>query len=145
MQRAEASKPSTPASPATPSSERPSKRQRLSTGGAASPATPNSGVQEYIAADELKRQQAIDRAGIDAGETKWVLSVQRAQPQTVETPMRIVTAGYGAIDANASGTTMDDDMSEDEQVAPVRPGFQGRRSFGKFNKTIEVCLYLSTG
>lgn len=146
MQRAAASSPSnTEKSPATPSSDRPLKRQRLSTGDAASPATPVSNdsqaVQDLMAADELKRQQAIDRAGADAGETKWVLSVQNSQPRTVETPLRIVTAGYGAIDSNAAARMADDEddeSSEDEIITVARPGLQGRRSFGKFNKTIEV-------
>lgn len=137
MQRAAAASPSNPASPATPSSDRPSKRQRLSTGSAASPATPNPPTP--VDPDEARRQQAIDRAAADAGETKWVLSVQH-QPHTFDTPMRIVTAGYGTIDSAATASTIkhaaQDDMSEDEG-AQVRPGIYGRRSFGKFNKTIE--------
>ncbi|KAF1343538.1 hypothetical protein BDV97DRAFT_403395 [Delphinella strobiligena] len=138
MQRAAAASPSNPASPATPSSDRPSKRQRLSTGSAASPVTPNPPTP--VDPDEVRRQQAIDRAAADAGETKWVLSIQHQQPHTVQTPMRIVTAGYGTIDSAAIASSLkhaaQDDLSEDEGVQ-ARPGIHGRRSFGKFNKTIE--------
>jgi len=150
MQRAAASTPTNATSPSTPSSERPSKRQRLSTGSAASPATPQSAeakaVQDVIAADELKRQQIIDRAGAEAGETKWVLSVKQTQPRNEETPIRVAMAGYGQIDSGVSSRSIDD-MSEDEdenaqqQLLRVRPGLEGRRSFGKFNKTIEVCIH----
>lgn len=146
MRRKEAADSSQP-SPATPSSERPTKRQRLSTGTAGSPATPKfahaDAVTAAIEAEELKRQQVIDRAAAEAGETKWVLSVQQQSAHTTQAPFKIVTAGYGAIDLRgAPGGTLDDnDASEDEptqHVARTRPGLQGRRSFGKFNKVIEV-------
>ena len=140
MQRAAASPNSS--SPSTPS-QPPSKKQRLSSGGA-TPATPSSdarAIQEALAAEELKRQQALDRQAADAGETKWVLSYQEVKAKTREAPMRIVTAGYGSIDSAAAVRAMRaniDSDSEDEGSAARK--IQGRRSFGRFNRAVEVRL-----
>lgn len=143
MQRKVASDASNP-SPTTPSSsDRPSKRQRLSTDAASSPATPKTSEQQIIAdyneAEERKRQAVIDRAAAEAGETKWVLSVQA--PAQTPPVMRVVTAGYGAIDTRDAGFEGSEDEDEEKEVVRVRPALQGgRRSWGKFNKVIEVCF-----
>lgn len=132
MQRAAASSPSTSSS--NPS-EPPSKRQRLSTG--ASPVTPSAeaqAVHDALAAEELKRSQAVDRAAADAGESKWVLSFHDDQPSHVQTPLRIISAGYSTIDSATSAPQREDD---DDDAYTTRPSLPGRRSFGKFNKTIE--------
>lgn len=140
MQRAAASNPPSPSPsqsqsqlPSTPTSERPSKRQRLSTASVATPVTP-------IDPGEVRQQQAIDRAAAEAGETKWVLSLQQSPLTTTNThtPIKVVTAGYGTIDnvSNAHLPVKDSD-SEPEHPSSTRPSIHGRRSFGKFNKTLE--------
>ena len=134
MQRAAAASPvSSPSTPAEP----PSKRQRLSTGN--SPATPSADAQavhDILATEELKRTQALERLAADKGETKWVLSTAENPSKVAQTPMRIVTAGYSTID---SGMSARNAMEEDEdEVQESRPVMHGRRSFGKFNRTIEV-------
>lgn len=132
MQRAAASSPS--ASPSTPS-EPPSKRQRLSTGASQTTSTAEAQlVRDALAAEELKRSQAIARAAADAGESKWVLSYHEDQPAAVQTPLRIVSAGYSTIDSAKSASQS---AGDDEDREAARPSLPGRRSFGKFNKTIE--------
>ena len=136
MQRAAAS--SAIPSPQTP--DHPSaKRRKLSN--ASSPATSSAdlqAIQAALAADEAKRSEAIDRQAAEAaeaGETKWVLSVRdegRAVNSHAAGNLRVVTKGYVDIDC-ARGMEM---HSEE----PWRPLMVGRRSFGKFNRALEVSL-----
>ncbi|KAK8209071.1 hypothetical protein M8818_003765 [Zalaria obscura] len=120
MQRSGASTAATPSTPEQP----PSKRQRLSTGGT-SPVTPS--------AEEQKRIQALERQAALAGETKWVLSYKDQQPATVQTPMRIVTAGYSTIDSRESKRQVQQEEDADKSLLDL----PGRRSFGKFNRKLE--------
>lgn len=134
MQRAAASSPTT--SPSVPS-EPSSKRQRLGDGSPATPSADAQAVHDALAAEELKRTQALERQAADAGETKWVLSFKDQQPIAAHTPMRIVTAGYSTIDSAGGAHT---DTADDDESETMRPGLPGRRSFGKFNRAIEVRL-----
>lgn len=127
MQRASAS---TPTTPTTPDGARPSKR--LKTDAEISPDV--RAFQEAAAAEEAKKNAFIERAAAEAGETKWVLSVSDDRSKTAGPGLRIVEAGYGAIDSGALIPESDDVDEEDEQTA----GMAGRRSFGKFNKAVEV-------
>lgn len=139
MQRAAASSPSS--APSTPGGP-PSKKQRLSDGSSV-PFTPESdarAVEEALAAEEAKRIEALERAGADAGETKWYLSYRQQKAKGEETPLRIVYARSGALDSPSAARMSaeeDDEGSEDEAPA-VRPDIIGRRSFGKFNRKVEV-------
>lgn len=131
MQRAAAASP-----PTTPSGP-PSKRQRLSTG--SSPATPSADAQaihEALAAEEQKRQEAVDRQAANAGETKWVLSYQDQKPKYDKPPMRIVSAGYSSIDAAGPARQA---AGDEEEEGVAGSNYQGRKSFGRFNRTVEVC------
>lgn len=133
MQRAAAAA-SPSSSPSTPN-ERPSKKQRLSNGSAiATPSSEARAIEEALAAEELKRQQAIDRQAAEAGESRWVLSYQDHKPKNAQPPIEIVTAGYGAID----GFSQQQRQATDIQNTPTRPDIRGRRSFGKFNRAVEV-------
>ena len=134
MQRAAAASPTS--SPTTPSGPA-SKKQRLSTGN--SPAAPSADAQaihEALAAEELKRQEAIDRQAANAGETKWVLSYQDQKPKYKQPPMRIVSAGFSSIDSAGPKRATAEDEEEEDGV--VGPNYQGRKSFGRFNRTVEV-------
>jgi hypothetical protein len=129
MQRASAS---TPTTPTTPDGTRPSKRIKTEAA-----ITPDArAFQEAAAAEEAKKNAFIERAAAEAGETKWVLSLSDNKPTTAAPALRIVEAGYGAIDSGAPIPESDDD-EEEEQSA----GMAGRRSFGKFNKTVEVITF----
>lgn len=130
MQRAAAS--SQPPTPLAPSSEPPTKRQRISISKSQSPlASPISAdVQAFHAAadlEEAKRTAAIERIAAEAGETKWVLSTADAgQTNGTDRKLRFLTAGYSDIDQATA------------QATGLRHGEMGRRSFGRFNKDIEV-------
>ncbi|KAH0041226.1 hypothetical protein KCU78_g978, partial [Aureobasidium melanogenum] len=124
MQRASAS---TPTTPTTPDGTRPSKRIKTE---AVDPDV--RAFQEAAAAEEAKKNAFIERAAAEAGETKWVLSVSDDKSKTAGPGLRVVEAGYGAIDSGAPIPESDDD-EEEEQSA----GMAGRRSFGKFNKAVE--------
>jgi hypothetical protein len=131
MQRASAS---TPTTPTTPDGTRPSKRVKTEAA-----ITPDArAFQEAAAAEEAKKNAFIERAAAEAGETKWVLSLSENKPATAAPALRIVEAGYGAIDSGAPIPESDDDDEEEEQSA----GMAGRRSFGKFNKAVEVITTL---
>ena len=127
MQRASAS---TPTTPTTPDGTRPSKR--LKTEAAITPDA--RAFQEAAAAEEAKKNAFIERAAAEAGETKWVLSLSDAKPSTAASTLRIVEAGYAAIDSGAPIPDSDDEDDQDQSA-----GMAGRRSFGKFNKAVEVC------
>lgn len=133
MSRGPNSSPSTPPEPS-------SKRQRMSNGSYASTpsSTPRSDAQrieEAKAAEEQKRTEAVEREGVQRGETKWYLSFKEPPRTTPQTPLRIVSAGFSTLDASDAAKNKSSD--EDENVDEV-PQETGRRSFGKFNRAIEV-------
>lgn len=74
--------------------------------------------------------EASEREAAAKGETKWYLSVQNAPKPTEETPLRIISAGYGALD---SGRGMDDDDESEEEQSGATSA-PGRMNFGNFNK-----------
>lgn len=120
MQRAAAAQPNSPKEgPSTPTGP-PTKRQRTSA--ASSPATPSDleAVHAAIAAEELKRTQAIERAAAEAGETRWVLSFREPEKEARQhNALRVVSAGYADLD--------NEDEDDDEDEAPQ----VGRMTFGK--------------
>lgn len=132
MQRSAAKPTSTPSTPSTPAGP-PSKRQRLSAG-ASPPATPSSdyeAVQAALAAEELKRAQAVERQAAEAGETRWVLSFrdpeEGGQGREKQPALNVVSAGFAVIDAAG-----DEELSEEEEGA--RRVVEGRQRFGKVEK-----------
>ena len=135
MQRAVAS-PSSPSTPAEP----PSKKQRLSSGSynSTSPSvskTDVQAVQEALAAEEEKRTKALEREAAGRGESKWYLSFKEPQTPEIKSPLQFVTAGYSMLDAASS---LKERSSEEDSTEAVRPTVPGRRSFGKFNRVVEV-------
>ena len=134
MQRAGGAPSSSPSTPSEP----PIKRQRLSNGSVKSThsSTPHHGAQPLPnppAGEEQKRTQVANNEAADRGESKWYLSFKEPQAPTVDSPIRIVSAGYSMLDA------IKDRSSEDENELQASQQIKGRRSFGKFNRTIEVC------
>ncbi|CZT21510.1 uncharacterized protein RCC_07373 [Ramularia collo-cygni] len=135
MQRGAAASP--PASPMGP----PAKKQRLSTGSvntspAQSPRSDNDALEQAVAAQEKKREEAVAREGAMKGETKWYLSVQTPQKPVVESPLRIVSAGFATLDATDRKRELDLEHEEDdEDQSPKPPHMPGRISFGKFGRT----------
>ena len=133
MQRAAASDASTPITPAEPAA----KKQRLSNGSFKS--TPVSTPQSEAEAptpEEQRREEAFAREAAARGDSKWYLSFQEPQSPAVSSPLRIVSAGYGALD---SAGVAREHSSEGEENGEARPQTAGRRSFGKFSSATEVC------
>jgi hypothetical protein len=127
MQRAaNASPQSTPSTSDGP----PSKRQRLSYGSNASSATPSSdqrAIQAALAEEEMKRSVAVERQAAEAGESRWMLSVQ--QPKIPAPAFRIVQASFADIDS----TNSDDEEEGEYEPSPAEKRVAGRMSFGKVN------------
>ncbi len=124
MQRAAASiPPSTPQSQSQPASTPPSKRQKLSNGNPSVTTTPSESelIKSALDEDAAKREEAIERLAEEAGETKWVLSTVSGDTEDGVKGLRVAMAGYSDIDQDA-----------------VKPAMQGRKSFGKFNRELEV-------
>lgn len=140
MQRAAASSPG-PAHGTTPP-EPSSKRQRLSNG--RHNATPSSQASEdraddaALSSDRPQRSEDAEFEGADRGDTKWYLSVKPTNSTPAMTPLRVVSAGFGALDAAQPPTARSDGDGNDLNGAPQA---QGRRSFGNFNRKVEVCTF----
>ena len=119
MQRAAASTSSVSQPHSGSSDAPPPKRQKVS-GVPSSTATSLSDlplVQVASAEAEEKRGKAIE----EAGETDWILSTVNGDGGHGVEGIRVAKAGYSDIDQ-----------------AAWRPAMVGRRSFGKFNRELEV-------
>ena len=132
MQRAAASNPSptTPSTPDLPSA----KRQRLEDPSPITPSLDAQAFQAALAAEEAKRTEALDRQGAGAGETKWVLSYHEERLEGNKVVFRITSVGYAGVD-DANG-------NNGEVEEPWRGQMVGRRSFGRFNRALEVSTLL---
>jgi hypothetical protein len=139
MQRAANSSPSV-SSPTTPDQPSPKRRR---TDSEFSPPKANidsladrAAVQAALANEEAKRQAALEKQAAEAGDTRWVLSFEDQRHSTVapRLALRVVQTGFAALDASPSQTRHTDDDIEEI------PAMVGRRSFGRFNKILEVCF-----
>lgn len=130
MQRAAASSPQT-TSPKPNDSEPPSKRRRVSDDRRTSIQTAEArAMAEALAAEEAKRQRAIDHQAAAAGETKWEFSYLDQAPESQLQPMRITSVGFSTIDGS--------DTEEQSEQAQTHSA-PGRRNFGQFGKAVPVC------
>lgn len=138
MQRAAASPPTT-TSPST--LEEPSSKRRKKDSDSPSKLSfdvnalaDQRAIQAAVAEEAAKRQAALERAEAEAGDTRWVLSFedQKASSASPTLTLRVVQTGYANLDTPSSFGPTDEDMEED------KPVMVGRRSFGKFNKVLEV-------
>jgi len=137
MQRAAAS--SSPSTPAT--TDEPSPKRRRTDSNSSTPSRINvdsladrTAVQAALASEESKRQAALEKQAAEAGDTRWVLSFEDQKIIAASSPLalRIVQAGFANIDSSPSEIRIAEDDLED------RPVMVGRRSFGRFNKALEV-------
>ena len=122
MQRAAASNPSptTPSNPDPPSA----KRQKLQDPFPVTPSLDAQAIQAALAAEESKRTEALDRQAAGLGETKWVLSYHEKRHRNNGMGVHVTSVGYAGI------------YGEVEE--PWRGQVVGRRSFGRFNRALEV-------
>ena len=123
MQRAAASTPSVPQPQARTSDPPPSKRQKVFPAPSSMATSPSDLqlIQSALAEEAEKRGKHIERLVEGAGETEWVLSTVNGGDGHDVGGLRIAKAGYSDIDQEA-----------------WRPAMIGRRSFGKFNRELEV-------
>lgn len=137
MQRAAAS--SSPAGPTIP--DEPSPKRRRTDSNSSTPTRINvdsladrTAVQAALASEEAKRQAALEKQAAEAGDTRWVLSFEDQKLVAASSPLalRVIQAGFANIDSSPSEIRIAEDDLED------KPVMVGRRSFGKFNKTLEV-------
>lgn len=131
MQRAAASNKSSPDH--TP--EKPGASRRSSHKGSPHAGSPSDlqKIQQAIADEERKRQEAVDREAARRGETKWYLNVKPTAP--LQAPLIVVSAGYASLDSTASRMDATNGAdSDDEAETPV----SGRMRFGNFNSNVQV-------
>ena len=123
MQRAAASTSSMSRFQSGSSDAPPPKRQKVSSV-PSSTATSRSDIpliQVALDDEEEKRGKAIGRLAEEAGDTDWILSTVNGDGGHGVEGIRVAKAGYSDIDQEA-----------------WRPATIGRRSFGKFNRELEV-------
>jgi M-phase phosphoprotein 6 len=136
MQRAAASPASS--SPTTPD-EPPNKRRKKDTD-----ATPSKfnvdaladqrAIHKALADEVAKRQAALERQAAEAGDTRWVLSFedQKQVAASSALALRVVQTGYANLDSLPPLQVRSMEEPEDKPIVV------GRRSYGKFNKILEV-------
>lgn len=97
-------------------------------------------VRAALAAEEAKRQAALEKQAADAGDTRWILNFKedlKSFSTQTKKSFRIVEAGFASIDHSLAGRHSAKYDEDSDLEAPV---MIGRRSYGKFNRAIEVCL-----
>ncbi len=136
MQRAAASSPSS--RPETPE-EHPAKRQKLADHMPRSNSSSDlKAVQAALAADELKRQEALDRQAVEAGDTKWILNFTEAPNYTSASELTIISAGYNAVDSRRLPIADSDEVQQENYFSSLP--VTGRKTFGNFSTIKEVRL-----
>lgn len=140
---APASSPTATATPTTPAEPSP-KRQKLDADSSPSKSGADlRAVQAAVAAEEAKREEALERQAAEAGETKWFLSFRPEERdgglghghRGGDGSLRVMSASYSGLDH--------DSLSADWDEGVIRPAaVVGRRSFGRFNRALEVSRIL---
>lgn len=88
-------------------------------------------VKAAVDQEQAKIEEALERHAV-VPETKWVLSASSVMPQVGNCHvghLRVHETGYAEIE---------------DDVGPYRHSEMGRRSFGRFNRELEVSLRSST-
>jgi hypothetical protein len=139
MQRAAASSPTTP--PPSMLNEPLPKRQKNNSDSPSRPSfdvnalADQRAIQAAVAEEEAKRQAALERAAAEAGDTRWILSFEDQRPsEPPNAALRVVQTGYANLDAPSNIKSVEEDTELED-----KPVIVGRRSFGKFNRVLEVC------
>lgn len=94
--------------------------------------TDQNAVLDALAKEEEKSLAALDRLATESGDTRWVLNIKEQNHPVSSMSLRVVQAGYAILDSLTSQNTAIDELIEE-------PTILGRRSFGKFNRDLEVC------
>lgn len=124
MQRAAASTSPTTPQPQSRGTETPASKRQKASHIPITTATPKSDqelIQAALSQEEERREKAVEKMAAEAGETKWVLSTVNGGAGDGVQGLRVEKAGFADLDQNT-----------------WTPATVGRRSFGKFNREIEV-------
>lgn len=137
MQRSAAAEAQSPRTPAA--AEPAAKKQRLSNGSfnstpASTPHADTKLPSNAPTPEDQRREEAFAREAEARGDSKWYLSFKEPQSPAANSPLRIVSAGYGALDSSRTAGR----SSSGDEGSSSPPHMSGRRSFGKFNKPVEV-------
>lgn len=141
MQRAAASSPThtSPSPLDEPSPKRQKTAQNTPTKFNVDTLADNRAIQAAIKEEEAKKEAALDRAAAEAGDTRWVLSFEgRKHLNTPTNTLRVVQAGFASLD-HPSPIKVERFDDDDNDFGDEKPFMVGRRSFGRFNKVLEVC------
>lgn len=141
MQRAAAS---SPASPSIPTPEEPPNKRRKKDIDSSPPSfnvdalADQRAIQKAVAEEEAKRQAALDKQAAEAGDTKWILSFKDDNHSASSTlALRVVQTGYANLDRLPPV-----EIKSVEHEPGDKPTAVGRRSFGNFNRRLEVGTYI---
>ena len=126
------------ASPSTePTTEEPSPKRRRTERAQASKFDVSSladsrAVQVAFAEEKAKKQAALDKQAAEAGDSRWVLNFETGRDISAQSTFRIVQTGFASLDTSLPQKShIGDNATGDDTVV-------GRRSFGHFNRIIEV-------
>jgi hypothetical protein len=97
-------------------------------------------VQAALAVEEAKRRAALERQAAEAGDTHWILNFKEdanTSSSLAKSTFQIVEAGFASIDNCSPGKTL---ITYEEDSLSESPAAIGRRSYGKFNRALDVCI-----
>ena len=135
MQRAAASSQTIDDDLRTPSPKRP--KLSASSSIQATSGSEREAVRAALTAEEEKRDAAMERQAAEAGETRWILSFrdeQSGRDGNLSGP-KIIHSGYAGIDSSHGQARSNTEEAEEIWQSPA---IIGRRSFGRFNRALEV-------
>lgn len=108
------------------------KRQRLNDSSPATSLSDAQAIQQALAAEEATRSIALGQQQAEAGETKWEFNFRKEGVS--DRGLNVVKVG----DVDIAGEAIADGQDE----KPWQGAMVGRRSFGKFNRALEVSTWL---
>lgn len=131
----------TPSESPSNASTPPAKRQKLDNGSTLPAQTIVQPVPE-VSHEEIRRERLLARQAEQAGDSKWSLDVPDVSVASASIGLAIVDASYGFIDSNGAqeqdATELNRAIAEENTKTSDRWRIKGRKSFGQFNKTLEV-------
>lgn len=98
-------------------------------------------IRAVMEQEAAKQQALMDKVAAEAGESRWVLNFQDSEDgQRESTSMKVVQMGFADVDRRPENKTIksEEEQEQEDEILLEQSLLTGRRSFGKFNRTIEV-------
>lgn len=89
-------------------------------------------VLEALAVEEEKSIAVLDKLATASGDTRWVLEYKEHAQPTSASVLQVTQIGFAGLDEGLSTTSPKADEPSEVSI------MSGRRSFGRFNKSLEV-------